>query len=104
MEAGSLHMLIRSIHSITAKEFNRLDRSPGRRVWQNYWDTCLTDEASFLARMHYICMNPVRHGLTHDPDECPFCSYSSLPECGSSEFIGRVLGAPIDQVAVRDDF
>ena len=59
----SLSKLIRQIHSITAIQINRWDNTPGRQVWFNYWDSCLTYEKSYLARLHYVHMNPVKHGL-----------------------------------------
>ena len=33
-----------ALHSLTAREVNRLDANPGRKVWHNYWDTELTYE------------------------------------------------------------
>lgn len=63
-DAGTLEKLIRQLHSITAIEFNRRDITPGRQVWSNYWDSCLTYEKSYLARLHYAHMNPVKHKLT----------------------------------------
>jgi putative transposase len=40
--ATTLEKLIRQLHSITAIEINRRDNTPGRQVWFNYWDSCLT--------------------------------------------------------------
>ena len=33
-----LSALIKELHSITAREVNRLDRTCGRQVWFQYWD------------------------------------------------------------------
>ena len=100
----TLHALIRSIHSVTGKALNRLDASPGRRVWQNYWDTCVTSEASYIARLHYIGMNPVRHGLVERPEDNPYSGYSRILLNSQPEFMARVFAAPIDRIAVQDDF
>src|SRR5262249_47347346 len=67
--------LVGSIHQYTARRWNREDRAAGRRVWWNFWDTCISYEGSFYARLNYIHWNPVRHGLVTAPEEYPFSSY-----------------------------
>ncbi len=37
----SLELLIKELHSKTAREVNQLDEIAGRQVWYQYWDTCL---------------------------------------------------------------
>ena len=60
---GSLRDLVREIHSRTAIALNRHDATPGRKVWHNFWDTRLTHERSYFARLNYVHQNPVKHGL-----------------------------------------
>jgi putative transposase len=57
--ALTLEKLIRQFHSKTAVELNKLDGTSGRKIWYNYWDTCITHETSYLARMHYVRLNPL---------------------------------------------
>lgn len=102
--AASLAVLIRQLHSITAIEFNQRENTPGRQVWYNYWDTCLTYEKSYLARLNYVHMNPVKHGLVEDASEYPFCSYRWFIEQGAAELKTLVFEQPIDRVKVEDDF
>ena len=45
-DARTLKILIRQLHSLTARELNRMDDCLGRQVWFQYWDTCLTYEKS----------------------------------------------------------
>ncbi len=52
----------------------------GRRVWYNYWDTCIRSEGEYLARLKYIIQNPERHGIVDDFREYPFSSYQMLTE------------------------
>jgi putative transposase len=94
-EAATLEKLIRQLHSITAIEFNRRDNTPGRQVWFNYWDTCLTYERSYLARLHYVHMNPVKHGLVDKAIDYPFCSYKWFVEQGDDELKKQVLTQPM---------
>jgi putative transposase len=103
-DASTLPTLIRQFHSITAIELNKRDETPGRQVWQNYWDTCLTYEKSYLARLHYVHMNPVKHGLVDNPMEYPFCSYRWFTEEGDDDLKSKVFNQSIDRVKVEDDF
>lgn len=51
------------LHEKTAKWINRLENAVGRKVWHNFWETRLTYEKSYLARLNYVHQNPVKHGL-----------------------------------------
>ena len=92
----TLEKFVRQTHSKTAVELNKLDGTPGRKVWYNYWDTCITHETSYLARMHYIHLNPVKHGLVENAEEYPFCSYKWFLEKTDDEFQKKVVNQPID--------
>lgn len=102
--ATNLSRLIQALHSKTAILCNALDGTPGRQVWYNYWDTCIDYERSYLARLHYVHTNPVRHGLVQDAQEYPFCSYRWFVERADANFRGQVFAQPIDRVRVRDNF
>jgi putative transposase len=102
--AGTLPKLIQQVHSITAIQINRWDNISGRRVWHNYWDTCLTYEKSYNARLHYVHINPVRHGLVKNAEDYPFCSYKWFLENGDDELKYQVFSQPIDKINVVDDF
>ena len=84
--ALSLKALIQGVHSISAKFVNRVDRTPGRKVWYNYWDSCIQSEASYYARMRYVLMNPVKHELVQNPEDYPFSSYKYFLENSESDF------------------
>src|SRR5713226_5713952 len=59
----SLRSFLRHLHSVTAIEANKLDRTPGRRVWFEFWETRITFPRSYLARLNYVHQNAVRHGI-----------------------------------------
>lgn len=103
-DTTTLPKLIKQIHSITAIQINKWDGTPGRQVWHNYWDTCLTYEKSYLARLHYIHMNPVKHGLVEDAIDYPFCSYQWFMESGDKDLKTQFFDQPIDKVNISDDF
>jgi putative transposase len=96
--------LVRPLHSITAKFVNKIDGASGRRIWQNYWDTLISFERSYLARMKYVLFNPVKHGLVEHPEEYAFSSYRWFMREAEQECIQSIMAIPIDKVCVRDDF
>lgn len=102
--AMDLRKLIQQLHSITAIAINRWEHTPGRQVWFNYWDTCLTYEKSYLARLHYVHVNPVKHGLTDNAINYPFCSYRWFLEQGDETLKKQVFTQPFDRIEVFDDF
>ena len=103
-DATTLAKLLQQVHSITAIQINRWDNTPRRQVWQNYWDTCITYEKSYLARLRYVHENPVKHGLVDNAMDYPFCSYRWFIEQGDNDLKEQVVNQPIDKVNVFDDF
>ncbi len=101
--AENLKRLIQAIHSISARSINALNGTPGRRVWYNYWDTCITHETSYLARLHYVHMNPAKHGIT-ELKAYPFCSYQWFVDNAAPAFSKRVFQQPYDKARIFDDF
>jgi len=103
-DAATLAKLIQQLHSITGIQINRWDNTSGRQIWSNYWDSCLTYEKSYLARLHYIHENPVKHGLLENAIDYPFCSYRWFMEQGDDILKERVFAQPIDKIDVFDDY
>ncbi|MCK4960940.1 MAG: transposase [Anaerolineales bacterium] len=103
-EAVSLKSLIQAAHSISSKYLNRLDNTPGRRVWYNYWDTCITNQTSYIARLHYVHTNAVKHGLVDRPEDYPHCSYRWFVRRAELDFRRIVFAQPIDKLRVKDDY
>ncbi len=101
--AVTLKSLIQGVHSISAKFVNQMDATPGRRVWHNYWDTCIRSETSYYARLQYVMMNPVKHGLVQNPEDYQFSSYKYFLESSESELQGKVLSCYGD-AQIADDF
>jgi putative transposase len=102
--AQSLVRFIRELHSITAIAFNHLDGVAGRRVWYNYWNSCITYETSYLARLHYVHQNPVKHGVIARAEDYPYCSYRWFIANGEPELQRKVFEQPVDRIRVEDDF
>jgi putative transposase len=100
----SLAAMVRRLHSTTARDLNHLDGEPGRRVWFQYWDTCITNEASYFARLNYVHNNPVKHGLVQSAEQYPFCSANWFQTRAEPAFRRKVESFRYDRVNVVDDF
>ena len=82
---------------------NKLDQTPARKVWYRCFDTHLTFEKSYLARLAYVHHNPFKH-LGIPPEDYPFCSAKWFIEEGEKPFVETVLSFKTDSVKVEDDF
>ena len=99
-----LSSIISSLHKFTSRQWNIQDKVKGRKVWWNYWDTCITNEGSCYSRINYIHWNPVKHGYTSLPEQFVFSSYNAFFEMDKyslKEFEERY---PFDRVSIMDDF
>ena len=103
-ESGGLETFLRHLHSISARELNRLDGIAGRKVWFNYWDTKLTFEKSYLARLNYVHQNAVKHGLVPLANQYPWCSAAWFERTASAAIVKTIYRFPTTRVVVVDDF
>ena len=92
------------LHRETARILNHWDGTPGRQVWFQYWDSRITFERSYFARLHYVHQNPVRHGVTARAELYPWCSAGWFERRASRSFQRMVNSFPIDRVNVYDEF
>jgi putative transposase len=102
--ASPLSTIIKQLHSLTSREVNLRDNTYGRKVWFQYWDTCLTYEKSWLARLNYVNTNPVHHGLVRAATQYRFCSASWFQLKVNSSFRRKVGSFRYDRLKVIDEF
>ena len=76
--AGNLPKYVGSFHKFTARRWNDEDNAIGRKVWWNYWDTCVRSEQDFINRLKYVYWNPIKHGIADRPDEYMHSNYSAF--------------------------
>ena len=74
--AFNLSKFVNSYHKYTARKWNTEDGLNGRKVWWNYWDTCIHSENDYCGRLRYVFWNPVKHGLVDRPEEHSFSNYA----------------------------
>ncbi len=102
--ATTLRKLISKLHTLTAGELNRVDEAPGRRVWYQFWDSHLTYERSYLARLNYVHQNPVHHGVVEVATQYRWCSAGWFERTASAAFQKTVMAFKTDRLRVKDDF
>ena len=100
----SLSAMLTRLHSKTALWINRLDQTVGRQVWHNYWDTRLTYQPSYFARLNYVHQNPVKHGLVSVASQYPWCSAGWFERTASAAKVKSIYRLKIENVHVADDY
>ena len=96
--------MLAKLHEKTAKWVNRLDETPGRKVWHNFRETLLTHERSYLARLHYVHSNAVKHGLVLTASDYPWCSAGWFEKTASPAQVKTVYSFGTDRLNVGDDY
>ncbi|MBK9316143.1 MAG: transposase [Acidobacteria bacterium] len=99
-----LDRMINQLHSTTAREINEMEGLSGRRVWYNFWDTRLTYQKSYLARLNYVHQNAVKHGLVDVARNYKWCSAAWFEKNATRSQVSTIYGFKIDEVNVYDDF
>ncbi len=103
-DAETLRRLIGKVHMTTAKQLNALDGTPGRKVWFQFWDSRITFEKSYLARLAYVHSNPVKHGVALKAEGYPWCSAAWFAENAPPSFVETLRRLKTDRLKVPDDF
>jgi putative transposase len=100
----ALSIWIARLHHATACHVNELDEQTGRQVWHNFWDTELTFEKSYLARLNYVHQNAVKHGLVRVANQYRWCSAAWFERTATVAQVRTIYSFKTDQVKVPDDF
>ena len=95
---------VKTLHSLTARELNQLDHRQRRTVWDNFWDTRLTYQHAYLARLNYVHQNAVKHRLVAVANQYPWCSAAWFERMASVAQAKTIYAFKIDRVQVPDDF
>lgn len=103
-DSVKLNQFLSQLHAETAIEINAQDHQPGRQVWFNYWDTQLTFEKSYLARLNYVHQNTVRHGLVPVANQYRWCSAAWFERTASRAQVATIYGFKIDRIKIVDDY
>ena len=96
--------MLRDLHRSLAQWVNRRDGEPGRQVWHNYWESRLTYQHSYLARLRYVHHNAVHHRLVPVASQYPWCSAAWFERTATTAQVKTIYSFPIDRLQVLDDW
>ncbi len=100
----NLKTMIKEIHTKTAITLNQIDTQKGRKVWFEYWDSCLTYENSYYARLKYVMNNPVHHGIVANAEDYQHCSAGYFKLNADKSIRKRLETYSFDKLKIPDDF
>ena len=103
-DASSLSQMLGVLHTRTAGWINRLDKTPARKVWHNFWDTKLTYVKSYLARLNYVHQNAVKHGLVPVANQYRWCSARWFESVAPPSMVRAIYRFKTDALSVKDGF
>ena len=102
--AETLRPLINELHSTTSRGINEGDAALDRRVWFQYWETRLSYQKSYFARLSYVHRNAVHHNLVSEPSLYPWCSAGWFQRRASTSFYKTIMRFGIERLRVPDDY
>ena len=102
-DGASLSAMVRKLHSLTTQELNQRENKPGRsRLWQNFRETHLTHQRSYLARLNYVHQNAVHHKLVVVGSDWKWCSAEAFRQAVSPAWLKTISSFKYDLIAEKD--
>jgi putative transposase len=103
-DAARLDRFIKHLHANTARDVNVLDRIKSRQVWFNFWETRLTYERSYLARLNYVHQNAVKHGLVAVANQYHWCSAAWFERTVGPATVKTIYSFKTTRLKIQDDY
>ena len=103
-DPSNLKTCIAKLHHSTAVKMNEEDHTPSRKVWYQYWDSKITIQTSYLARLNYVHKNPVKHGLVAQATQYPWCSALQFEAKANPSHVKSVYSFDYTKVKIFDEF
>lgn len=100
----NLKKWIAELHQSTSSMINQYDGESNKRIWYQFWDTKITNQTSYLARLNYVHQNPVKHGLVLQASQYRWCSAARFEMHASRTFVKSVYSFDYSKVKVFDEF
>ena len=103
-DSKRLDKYLKHIHGNSARELNIMDQSGGREVWYNFWETRLSYERSYLARLNYVHQNPVKHRLVPVANPYEWCSAAWFERTASPAAVKTIYSFKTDKLNIYDEY
>ncbi len=102
--AESLRPFLNKLHSETARWLNERDDQPGRKVWYQYYESRITYQRSYLARLKYVHQNAVHHGVAANASNYQWCSAAWFERKAPAAFVKTVESFGTARLRVMDSY
>ncbi len=100
-----LPRFLQRLHGSTSFTINGWEGKRGRKIWYNYWDTCIRDEHGFWTRFNYIHNDPIKHGCVNNLSNWPYSSYHYYLRTQGEDWLADVSRTyPVLDYLEGDDF
>ena len=83
---------------------NREDNLPARKIWFQYWESHITFQRSYLARLSYVHQNAVKHNVVRAASQYRWCSAGWFESKANPAFFKTVMNFPSDKLDIPDAF
>ena len=100
----ALSRFVSQLHRKAAIHLNRLDGKPMRQAFFQYWESQITHQTSYLARLRYVNENPVKHGIVKNAVDYRWCSAGWFRKVSRPSFCTAVARFKTDRLRVPDEF
>jgi putative transposase len=105
-KTASLSRFVAEYHKFTALfiKKNSVSSVLLPKIFNNYWDTCITYANSYYARLNYIYYNPVKHGYVEKARDYKWGSFH-IRHHQERAYVEKLLEEfPCDVVNIQDDY
>jgi putative transposase len=104
LDPTTLRTFVSEPHTETSTALNEADRTWGRQGWFQHWETRLTYQRSYLARLSYVHRSAVHHRPVREPSLYPWCSAGWFERRANASFSKTIMRFGIERLKVPDDF
>ena len=101
-DAKTLTLFLTHLHADTARVVNERDEMSKRQVWYNFWETQLTFESSYMARLNYVHQNAVKHRLVPVANQYKWCSAAWFERTATPTQVRTIYSFKTDRIRVVD--
>ncbi len=99
-----LGKIFKTIHGRSSINLNKSDNIPGRKIWFEFWDSCLAYENSYYARLKYVMNNPVHHGIVKNAEDYEFCSAGFFKFNADKQIRKRLESYKTGNLKINDNY
>jgi putative transposase len=105
-KSGNIAEFIAEYHKFTALfvKKNIPASATWPKVFNNYWDTCITYEKSYYARLNYLYNNPVKHRYVQNAQDYRWGSFPIRYNLERAYVEKLAQEFPCDALNIHDDF